>query len=62
MMTLHFSEVEACVSSIFNKVKETLGQQVEMTLTASKGHEILESEGARCSYDYTIYMGSMVPR
>lgn len=47
MVSVRFTEFEACVTTIVNKVKEALGQQGPFTLTDSHGNEILDSEGTR---------------
>uniref|UniRef100_A0AAV2L932 Uncharacterized protein n=1 Tax=Knipowitschia caucasica TaxID=637954 RepID=A0AAV2L932_KNICA len=47
MVTVRFSEFEACVSTILSKVKEALGQQESITLTDSQGNKIIDSEGTR---------------
>ncbi|KAK7929730.1 hypothetical protein WMY93_006125 [Mugilogobius chulae] len=49
MVTLRFTEPEACVTSILTKVKEALGQPGSLVLTDSHGNEILDSEGTRGS-------------
>ncbi|CAL9699811.1 unnamed protein product [Knipowitschia caucasica] len=49
MVTVCFSEFEACVSTILSKVKEALGQQESITLTDSQGMKIIDSEGTRGS-------------
>lgn len=38
MVTVRFSEFEACVQSIINKVTEALGQQESIILTDSLGN------------------------
>ncbi|KAL0993708.1 hypothetical protein UPYG_G00112170 [Umbra pygmaea] len=47
MVTVRFSEFEACVATITSKVKEALGQQESFTLTDSQGNEIIDSDGSR---------------
>ncbi|KAL7372604.1 hypothetical protein ABVT39_019227 [Epinephelus coioides] len=49
MVTVRFSEFEACVQSIINKVTEALGQQESIILTDSLGNEIVDSDGTRGS-------------
>ncbi|XP_047187553.1 uncharacterized protein LOC118312733 [Scophthalmus maximus] len=49
MVTVRFSEFEACVATITSKVKEALGQQESMILTDSQGNEIIDSDGTRGS-------------
>lgn len=47
MVTVRFSEFEACVQTINIKVAEALGQQETFILTDSQGNEIVDSEGTR---------------
>ena len=47
MVTVRFSEFEACVQTINMKVTEALGQQETFILTDSHGNEIVDSEGTR---------------
>lgn len=47
MVTVRFSEFEACVPTIISKVKEALGQEESVILTDSQGNEIMDSEGTR---------------
>ncbi|XP_032363719.1 uncharacterized protein LOC116677139 [Etheostoma spectabile] len=49
MVTVRFSEFEACVATITSKVKEALGQQESFILTDSQGNEIIDSDGTRGS-------------
>lgn len=47
MVTVRFSEFEACVATITSKVKEALGQQESFILTDSQGNEMIDSDGTR---------------
>lgn len=47
MVTVRFSEFEACVTTIITKVKEAIGRQDSYILTDSQGNEIIHSEGTR---------------
>lgn len=47
MVTVRFSEFEACVQTINIKVAEALGQQETFILMDSQGNEIVDSEGTR---------------
>ncbi|KAK0140113.1 hypothetical protein N1851_022999 [Merluccius polli] len=49
MVTVRFSEFEACVQTINIKVTEALGQQETFILTDSQGNKIVDSEGTRGS-------------
>lgn len=51
MVTVRFTEFEACVATVTSKVKEALGQLESVILTDSHGNEILDSEGTRGEYD-----------
>ncbi|XP_029980191.1 uncharacterized protein LOC115412033 [Sphaeramia orbicularis] len=45
MVTVRFTDFEACVETITSKVKEALGQQETIILTDSQGNEIVDSDG-----------------
>ncbi|XP_053718431.1 uncharacterized protein LOC128757287 isoform X1 [Synchiropus splendidus] len=49
MVTVRFTEFEACVATITDKVKEALGEQEPVILTDSQGNKIIDSEGTRGS-------------
>lgn len=51
MVTVRFSEFEACVQTITTKVTEALGQQESILLTDSQGNEILDSDGTRGMFE-----------
>lgn len=49
-VTVKFSEFEASVASITNKVSEALAQEEPVVLIDSHGNEIVDCEGTRGKY------------
>lgn len=56
MVTVRFTELEACVATVTSKVKEALGEQESIILTDSQGNQIIDSEGTRGKYGQVIFV------
>lgn len=60
MVVVRFTEQEASVPSMIDKVKDALGSNEQLILTDHNGVEILDSEGTRGASFEQFYLPSQI--